>query len=207
MPSTVRTISGTRSWSRCMGRPRPPSSRVHAATSPIHRFSFILMWIVRTLRYGDLIPFTSFCWVSLKIIILGTWTDLSINYFSGIMQQLLQRLEYLFTEEMKDWRKANDLRFVWQALHPNTRGLGLSLNCSWWPNIIHRAYPYPPPASSFLVFRCLLSHTSQFWSTEGTADSFQSNNKIKRICTFASRFCRFNLDLQGFLGIFKEWKK
>ena len=33
---------------------------------------------------------------------------------------------------------------------------------------------------------------------------YSVENKIKRICKFASRFCSFNLDLQGFLGIFKE---
>lgn len=46
-----------------------------------------------------------------KLLTLDLDSDLSINYFSGIMQQLLQRLEYLFHDEMKAWRKENDLRF------------------------------------------------------------------------------------------------
>ena len=42
------------------------------------------------------------------------------------------------------------------------------------------------------------------WRNDSTVNGLSQSNKIKRICKFALRFCRFNHDLQGISGIFKE---
>ena len=67
---------------------------------------------------------------------------------------------------------------------------------------------WPHPVDVFWLLKCVIlpEMAKKYRKIEGrfTVLPVVQSNKIKRICKFASRFCRFNLDLEGILRIFQE---
>ena len=76
-------------------------------------------------------------------------------YISGIIQQLLERLEYLFPDQMRAWRKEQNIRleYFWYFFNPSNSSRHLSsgmtdLTCQELLNLMESRstwQPHPGP--------------------------------------------------------------